>query len=355
MNQTLSKLKDLQSECCISILLNTHRTKPDYQQDVIILKNLVNEAEKRLYKMYDKRFAKSIFERLTTLAKSIDHSLNIESLCLFVNEEISEIIRLPVSVKERVIIDTNFATRDIIRAIHKQTEYFVLILSRDEARLIEAFNEKVVQEITGIFPIENNSLYTTDTLKKSMTRGQDNLIEEFFSRVDKAVNDVLKENPVPLIVVTEERNFHHYKKVSNYDKIVAHLNKNRNVEKAHRIIEECWPIVLEDIMESNNKKIKELNRAVSSQSFLSDINDIWRAVNEKRGKILYVGKEYFQAAKIENNLVILLDAVKNKTEGYIDDIVDEIIEINQKFGGDTVFLPEEELEDFQGIALITRY
>ncbi len=48
MNTTLKKLKNINSENCITIILNTHRTKPGYLKDELTLKNLIKEAEDRL-------------------------------------------------------------------------------------------------------------------------------------------------------------------------------------------------------------------------------------------------------------------------------------------------------------------
>lgn len=38
MNTTLKKLKNINSENCITIILNTHRTKPGYLKDELPLK-----------------------------------------------------------------------------------------------------------------------------------------------------------------------------------------------------------------------------------------------------------------------------------------------------------------------------
>ena len=48
MDNTLQLVKDITSDICITILLNTHRTKPDKLQDRIVLKNLIQQASSRL-------------------------------------------------------------------------------------------------------------------------------------------------------------------------------------------------------------------------------------------------------------------------------------------------------------------
>lgn len=356
MNDTLKTLKDVQSECCITIILNTHRTKPDNKRDPILLKNLAKEAEERLLNDYDKRFARNLVEKMNKLVDSIDHQFNLESMALFISEGFAEYVRMPIAVEDRVTIDSTFATRDIVRAIHQQEAYYVLVLSRDVVRLIEASNDKVAQEVGKPFPFDKKGLYTTDKLQMTMNQGSDNLIEEFFNRVDKAFHTVWEKNPLPVLVCTEERNLHHYLKVADKKHLViGHLNKNRLDEKAHHIIPEAWPIVHEANIERNNQRIAELKTAVGTGKFLSDFNHIWQAIHGGRGQTLFVQRGYFQPAILNDGVIELVPLEQANQPNVVDDIIDEMIEANMLFGGDVVFLPEELLKDFQGLALVTRY
>src|SRR5690606_35195093 len=155
MEIKLKKLKNLTSENSISIILNTHRTFPDNQKDALQLKNLVKETKNRLLSDFPEKEVADLIERLNTLADSIDHRQNLESLILFVSKEVAEFVRLPIPVEDRVVIDHTFATRDLIRGLHHQTNYYILVLNQDEARLIEASNDKVVKELGSPFPFKN--------------------------------------------------------------------------------------------------------------------------------------------------------------------------------------------------------
>lgn len=357
MNSTLKKLKDISSECCVTITLPTHRTKPDNQQDAIVLKNLVKEVEDRLYNDYEKRFVWPIMERLNELVEEIDHNYNLDGLVLFVNDQgIAEYTRLPISVTSRTVVDKTFATRDLVRAMHLESSYYVLVLSRDEARLIEAHNDKVVQEYNAPFPILNTSLYSTNGAELSNAQRQTNLVQEFFNRVDKIVNEVVNSHPLPIIIATETSNFSEYQQIAdNKEIIIGHINKNRNNDKAHHIIPDAWDVVKDLLLNRNAARMAELRSAVSTGKFMSDANDIWNAILEGKGQTLYVEKGFYQPAKLVASGIELLPMEKAHDTGVIDDIIDEMIEHNLRFGGDTVFLTKEDLNDFQGLGLITRY
>jgi hypothetical protein len=355
MDNILKKIKDIQAEACLTIILNTHRTRPDNERDPLLLKNLVKEAEQRLYADYEKRFVWPIMENLNKMVEKIDHQQNLESLILFANQEMAEYTRLPIKVVDRVIIDNTFATRDLVRAMHQESSYYVLVLSRQNARLIEAYNDKVVKELGGDFPIKNN-LYTTDRQDLSSNKGTDNLIEEFFNRVDKIVQAAINDNPLPILLATETRNVHHYTKVADKKHIIiGHINKNRDDEKAHHIIPEAWEVVKAITKERIAARISELHKAVGAGKVVSDLSEIWNAIQHGRGQSLFIKKGYFQPAILKDDMVIPVEKFEKDQKGVIDDIIDEMIEFNLAFGGDNVFLEGDQLDKFKGLALVTRY
>tara|TARA_R110002072_G_scaffold2867_3_gene22328 strand:- start:936 stop:2012 length:1077 start_codon:yes stop_codon:yes gene_type:complete len=358
MNTLLKKVKNIQGEACVTIICSTHRTHPENEGDPLRLKNLVKNAEKRLYNDYEKRFVWPIMEKLNEVVDSIDHRENLESLLIFVNPEMIEYTRLAINVTDRVVIDDTFATRDLVRAEHEQEAYYTLVLSRNNARLIEGMNDKAVVEVKGNFPYQNETLYNTDKLERNTAGSDEKLIEEFFNRIDKEVQTAIKNHPLPVMIITDERNYTHYMKVADRKEMyMGYLNKNRGNENAkiHHIIDDVWPAVREINRKRNAERVEELGRAVGSGNFLSDINEIWKAIREGRGQTLFVKKGYFQPGLIAGDEIMLVDKFERNQKGICDDVVDEMIEHNLSFGGDTVFLSGDELKKFQNVALITRY
>lgn len=355
MDNILKKFKNIQAEACVTIILNTHRTRPDNEKDPLLLKNLVKEAEQRLYDVYEKRFVWPILDNLNRLVEKIDHAQNLESLIIFANQDMAEYTRLPIKVVDRVIIDNTFATRDLVRAMHQESSYYVLVLSRQNARLIEAYNDKVVKELDGDFPLKNN-LYTTDRQDLSSNKGTDNLIEEYFNRVDKIVQAAIKDTPLAILLATETRNVHHYTKVADKKHIIiGHINKNRDDEKPHHIIPEAWEVVKAITKERIAARITELHKAMGAGKVVSDLSEIWNAIQHGRGQTLFIKKGFFQPAIFQNNTLVPVDKFEKDQKDVIDDIVDEMIEFNLAFGGDNVFIEGNDLEKFGNLALVTRY
>lgn len=356
LKNKLKQLKLVQADPAVSILLNTHRTHPDNKQDAVTLKNLITEAEIRLFEAYDKRTVWPIMERLRKLESEIDHNYNLDSLALFATAEISEAIKLPVGVEDRVIIDTNFATRDLMRALQQTEHYYVLCISHSKARLLQAVNDRIVKEFSeqSKFPFVNGTVYTTDNLQKSMGNVQDNFSKEFFNRVDKEFQNYYKAEPLPVVLAGAERNISYYREIADKNEwIVGDIVGNYDDTSTHEIIKKTSEVVREYNKKRHETALAELEQAQSDQKLLDDLSDIYRAAQEGRADTLYVEKDFFQPATIDGDA--LVPHSDPNAPGVVDDIIDEIAETVMTYGGSVVFMPPGALSAYRRIALRVRY
>ncbi len=352
MKEIIEELTGIRGEACVTITAKSYRTHPDNQKDPIRVKNLIKEAEQRLRADYSAEIANDRISKLQQISSKIDHSLNLDGLLIVVNENTANYYQLPVAMESRVVINVRFAIRDLIRAMQEQSSYYILVLSRRQARLIKAANDHLVEEFTNNFPVIND-IVPDNSHETSMASGTDNLIKHFFNKVDKEVQRMLNSDPAPLILDTEERNYSYYTEVMDKQVVSGHLNKNHDNTDAESIVRQAWPVMRNHLLEKNKERLKELKEAVDQQRFLLDLSDIWRAVTEGRGRTVFVKRGYFQPAKIDNNTVTPVDSpVGIDIE---DDVVGEIVKRNLRNGGDAVFLSEKELSNFKYLALSTRY
>jgi hypothetical protein len=351
----LRQLRQAASDPSISILLNTHRTFPDNKQDEIVLKNLVQEAENRLLASYEKRDILPVIEKMKQLAASVDHRYNLDSLGLFISRDIAEAVKMPVSVTDRVNIGLNFAVREIVRAINQTERYYILSVSQQKARLLEAKNDQLVREITDDnFPMPNDTLYSTHAFDRSLAGVEENYLREFFNRVDKAFVEVYKSNPLPTLLAADEQNHSHYNLIADIpDAIVAYLSGNRDNDKPHELIADAWPVMRAYNARQQDEALQQLDHAQSHQKFFSDIQDIYLAARDGRAELLLVEKGFLQPAVVSGDSVTIV--AHANTDGALEDIVDDIIEMVMDNGGKVVYLEPGKLADYQKLALVTRY
>ena len=93
IKQQLERLAEEKSTPCVTISLNTHRTYPDNTQDMILLKNLLKEAEDRVVNEFGKRPVASLLEKLSDVENDVAPRYNLDSLHIFLSNDTKEIIR----------------------------------------------------------------------------------------------------------------------------------------------------------------------------------------------------------------------------------------------------------------------
>lgn len=356
MKDLISKLETVATKCNVTLIFNTHRTGPANQADSIQYKNLARSALGKVKAQCDQAVTASIEKKLERLGEDIDHNLNRESMLIFVNENFHDFIRLDVSVEDRAVVDRSFALRDIVKAMHRRRSFYALVLSRDSARLLKAEQDKEINEIEAAFPVENEIYYVDGKHKSTLAGKSEQMIEEFFSQVDRSLQEILKKEVLPVVVCTEERNFHHYMNVTGYKEAIAgHLNKNRMDYTAYEVVKEARKVLERHMSEKNKARLEELNKAKGSNMLESDLNQVWRAIHEGKGKTVFVAEGYHQPGKMNGTNIETVNGESVSGPDAVEDLVDEIISAQIKHGGDVVFADPESMQDFSGLALVTRY
>jgi hypothetical protein len=113
--EKLEKLATEKSSPCITISINTHRTHPENLEDIIQLKNLLNEAEERILKEFGNPQGYSVIEKIGDIEKEIDVNYNLESLHIFLSDATKEIVKSIWPTKNCVHIADHFTVKPLIR------------------------------------------------------------------------------------------------------------------------------------------------------------------------------------------------------------------------------------------------
>jgi hypothetical protein len=357
LTNLLKELKEVVSDCCITIILNTHRNKQQYDLDRLQLRKLVKEADNRLFQYESEEKARLLSQRMKDLVAQLQFDKNLDCLILFINENVTKFIHLPIQVENRVVIDSSFATRDLVRLLQMKTNYFVLVFSEYKARLLEGFDDTLIQEYTNPFPMENNELYSTKKIQLKNADLQNRLLSEFYNRIDKAVNEVRNDNPKPVLLCSQEMNCAEYLKVADLKESIFpdFMKGNKLYMDANEIIREAWQVVRKQQFEKNRLRKQELEDALASGQYISDANEIWQATTEGRIRTVFIEENLFRPARIDNNTITFVSEEDRNKPGVVDDIYDEIIEATMNSGAEVVFLPKGELIEFNGLGAVTRF
>ncbi|SKA47267.1 hypothetical protein SAMN04488128_108145 [Chitinophaga eiseniae] len=350
MEQALIKLSQYTGAPAVTILLSTHRTFPDNKQDSIHLKNLITQVEKELYEQYDKRTVWPVIDKIKEAENDINHAYNLDTLALFACSDFVQVKRLPITTTDRYVIGDRFEIRPLLKAVQQSEHYYILSVSRQKIRLLEAFNDKIEHEVQNAdFPY-TNSYYTTDPMRQQQDLIVDNLLREFFNTADKRFKKYYAENPLPVILLGEEKNLTYYQEVMDIKGLVVatHHGSFDDTSDAE-IATVTFPLILKYIAGKQETAMQAINTAQSAQRLLVDLNDIYTAAENGQADTLYIEQTFLPTGHIDNGTISVGDG--NGSSDITLPVIDAVI----NKGGNVVFLDENALNEYQGIALVTRF
>lgn len=357
LKDKLIKLANERNKPSVTISLNTHRTHPDSLKDEILLKNLLNEAEKRVIEEYGKRPAASLLEKIATVGNEINRDYNLDSLHIFLSNDTKEIIKITWPTHEdKVQIGETFDIRSIIKAYNRVEEYYILVLSQGGVNLYEAMNDVIIIEIKNeYFPFGPNPNYPGDAELKSNAKLMGDLVKEYFNDVDKAMVKAHNELALPCVVIGTEDNYSRLLEVADkLDIYLGHRPIDYNNTANHHLAQQGWEVMKQKMHEERAEAIDEMREAIGTGKVLTDIAEIYRAAIDGNGDMLIVYEEFSQPAKIVDERTIEL-ADDPMAEDVVEDITSTIAwEIMSKKGR-VIFTCQEEIKELGEIVLKTRY
>ncbi|NML38766.1 hypothetical protein HHL17_16270 [Chitinophaga sp. G-6-1-13] len=350
MEQALINLSQYTGTPAVTILLSTHRTFPDNKQDSIHLKNLIAEVEKELYEQFDKRIVWPVLDKIKETEKSINHDYNLDTLVIFASADFLLVKRLPIVTTDRYVIGDRFEIRPLLKAVQQSEHYYIISVSRQKIRLLEAFNDKIVQEVKNEdFPYLNH-YYTTDPMRLQQDLVVDNLLKEFFNTADKRFKKYYEENPLPVIILGEERNLVFYQEIMDIKGLVVGTHHGSFDDTSDpEIAKVTFPVIQQYIAGKQDTAMQAINAAQSAQRLLVDLNDIYTAAENGQADTLYIEQTYLPTGHIDKGIISL-----GNGNGSTDVTLPVIDTVLHK-GGNVVFLDENALDNYQGIALVTRF
>ncbi len=357
LKETLQQLGAEQNNPCVTISFNTHRARPKNAQDKILLKNLLKEAKDRVTKEYDKKSVESLLNKISTIKDEIDWNANLDSLHIFLSNDTKEVVKSPwEATTNRVNVSPRFAIRPLIKAYNRSEPYLIMVLSQSEVNLYEAVNDGIIQEIKNEdFPFTENIPYTLYPEKLGDAKYVDELVRNFFNRIDKALVKVHSETDLNCVVVSTNTNYSFLMQVADKPSVYhGYVTVNYNKSAPHQVVKQTWKFIEELQSKRRTKDINTVKDAVSRGNVLTDLNEIYKAAVEGRGELLVVHQDFKQPVVMtEHNSFDLVDDVS--TPGAIDDITSKIAwEIISKKGR-VIFTQQEEINDLGEIVLKTRY
>lgn len=353
-------LQALGGHPAVSILLPTHRTHPDNQQDPIRVRNLVRDVTTQVVAQYPRREMEPLLSRLEALVADIDFRHTLDGLALFVSHDFSRKFDLPFTLKERAVIAESFATRDLVFAMNRTLRYRVLVLSEQSTRLYEGVRDSLTEVTEGGFPLRHEGPGATEPMPDrygtSLSAYMDERNRQFFRSVDQALGQVAADDALPLILVGIERHQAFYEEVSaGGQPRVGTVTGNHDKTSVPELAQIVWGVAREGFAVQRRATLDELEAAIGARRFEAGMPAVWHAALMGRGATLLVEQGFHYPAIVGTGGLDLKPADDPAVPNALVDAVDDLIEAVLAKGGRVVFMEDGTLAEHQGVALIVRF
>jgi hypothetical protein len=324
------------------------------------LKLSVQKVESELMKDYAMDKALPVILRLKNLVRNVNFNTHKKSVAIFVSPLIEKILYLDIAVEEKIIIDESFEIRDLVCSKKELHRYLLLVLTGKSLKIYLG-NTGQFTRIVSEVP-ENIGAYENDIPERvanfsDPSYRKEVMLDKFLRHVDMGLDILLKAYPLPLFVMATGRTIGHFKKKSK--------NKQFVIDFIHGNFEESTEVELKETIQpyiNDWKNVKQqnllqiLNTAMGAKKLALGIKEVWKAAQQKKGRLLVVEKNYSVAAQqgADPEIIYQKDFSDNNSF-YIKDAVDDIIEKVLENGGDVEFVDPNLLIDYGHIALTLYY
>ena len=370
LGEELLTMQKEKGKICISIIVPTHRLSPERRVDKLEVDRAIENARQFLQSKYAEPDIKPLLQSLNELYKEIDFTHNSEGLGLYVSPNLRLAIHYAFPVEEKIMVGDNFELRDLLYKVNYAHPYFVLLLTEKEIRLFGGRWDDLFEINDNNFPKEYHEEYiynqpsrgTPDAgyahvrnFEKDKSALEEIRFKDFFRHADELLNTYLLGD-TPLVLLGTEKVLAWFENISVHKKHFANkIAGSYNYYNLTQLAEIAWPAMRMHLDNESVQLIKEFTEKIGEHHGISGIQEVWHAAKEGRAFKLLVEKDFRMSGFVDedaNHLYLQPPKISHK---ILADAVDDIIEMVLEKNGHVYFTDNGMLNEYQHIALITRY
>jgi hypothetical protein len=320
--------------------------------DAARLTGLAREATRRLTAENLPAVRATVLEPLGEIVLRATSGPTSTAIALFASPSTTEIIHLPVPVVDRVVVDPTFATRDLVRSLHRTPRHLVLALSRTEARLFDGIGDDLRPAQTRAFPRTASGLPATESPRRAPEPEQQ---RTFLRGVDAALGSYLRLHPAPLVLVGTDRVLADLLRLSRNTARLAGVVTGSLVTAPLADLAPRIRTALQHYLHSRQAEALALiEERAATGKMVSGIGAAWLASRYEPPEMLAVEEGYFYPARVDAGGDLITPAQDIDHPEVIDDAVDELIEAVLRRGGWIALVDDGLLADHDRVALTLR-
>jgi release factor family 7 len=377
----LRELVEQDGKWHVSLYMPVHPVGRDQQQDSIRLKNLMNDAEKKLLEFGVRRpDVQKMFAPAEDLLLDREFWQQPgDGLAIFLSDEFSKIHRLPGGFEEQVVVSHSFHVKPLLPLLIGNGDFYILAISLNRVRLFKASRDSVMEmELRGmptnmedalqIEDVQNNLGFHTDTATpkggerpaiyygQGVEENRKDDILQYFHKVDEGLAHLLQDKSAPMVVAGVDYLLPLYRSASTYRNLLEEgILGNPDRQDRNELHAQAWKIVEPIFMRNQQEALDRFAELYGQQKGLasSDLEPVVRAAVGGRVETLIVplGMKRWGQYDPEHDSV----RVDPEPTPWNVDLLNFAAVQTLLNSGDVYAVPQDRLPNHEEIAAIYRY
>jgi hypothetical protein len=359
---------------CVSILMPTHRHRPDSEQDPIRYKNLLKRAEALLAGRVPAREARETLAPLADLADAWFWERQLDGLAVFVSADLAVHHRLPQRLPELAVVADSFHVKPMLRFLQSNQRYHVLSLSQKAVSLYEGTPFSLAPLDLGGLPgslAEALGVERRERFLNVRTAGAGRApvyhghgapdaskkedLHRFFRLVDRALWELLRDDPAPLVLAGVGYYLPLYAEASRCAHIVeGGVEGNFDAAAPEQLHARAWPLVERVLRAREDAAVAEHQAAVARGLSTDDLGRVARAAVQGRVRLLLLGEGVHAWGRLDPESGALRLAEEQQGP-HDDDALDDLAEAVLGRGGEVMQLPLGRMPGGRAAAALLRW
>jgi hypothetical protein len=282
MLDVINRLLAVEADLVVTVTCPYDRRRPGNDEDRIRFRNLVSDARARVLERWGPGRARRLLEHLDQAAAGAGLLTGGHGVVVVATSVGGEVHRLPFPVREAVALASTPATRFLLQGLRRSPRYRVLVLSDRAARLFEGVRDELLEVRNAGFPmwadiVPRDHRAVAGPFARKRGRDDKERWRNFYRGVDRALTDINRDDPLPLVLMGVKRSTGLFDAVTrNNEAVIAHIDGAFEQATLHEIGTTVWPTLREFLRWRRSQAVNELKAAVPAGRAVTGIDEVTR-------------------------------------------------------------------------------
>ena len=373
----LKELFEVDTAPAVSIYMETHRNGAEVAAQPLRLRAAIDEA-RGILAGDDVDGVDDVLAPLEALIGDQEFWRHqADGLALFASRDFGRLYRLPVRVRNMVVVGPTFHTKPLIEFLQAPERFWVLSVTQKEVRMWEGTTTELAPVNLHVVPTSLQEALGTEVVSDRLNlrsprgkgsapifhghgAGKDDTkqeLEKFFRAVDAGVRDLLADEISPIILAAVDYYHPIYRSVSKLENLADEgIVGSIGAWDEGRIHAAAWPIAQKSVERKLDVALDLWESSYGRGKAESDLAVIARLAVAGRIRLLLAenGRTVWgRINRIAGDVELIREGGSDPHGGAVD-LLDELAELTIQFGGRALVLPGHKMPTDTGLAAVLR-